>query len=206
MTSPWYRYVFLRHGQSLNNALYLSERKKDMVPDHKDTLSEKGESSVLAASKNIITLLARKPQPFKKYRVLCSPQERCIQTAKILIQQLTVNGFEQTKTMHEYDELREIKRNEVTNIQKAHNWGEIAFQIPENPDIVTIVVTHGQILRTGLHYKMNWPQHVQFGPGTASITMLDFQPNPEKYVLHVMGEASHTGPKSYTWKNNDLFS
>lgn len=221
---PWKRIIVIRHGQSVNTATWIEHLddpnvKNLMVPPEEDVLSGKGFRSVNSLVESLRTFLVRRPDNKSvPPRIISSPSVRCQQTAEIIANGLGVHGYgikdelaEMKKWDYQYDRAsgdhRQDDRRAHTEEHEATTaWCDTVFGVDsEDTSRVLIVVTHAIAMRRGLHRAMGLPPNVQFGPATASMTVIDYQRTTNLFSIHTMGECCHTGPESLTWRNNDLF-
>lgn len=183
-----------------------------MVPAHKDVLSAKGRTSVQKLGDSLSQFLLRQPDPRTNVIVRHSESVRCVHTARVLAEKLyQCQSFHiDVKPVSGLKELPKWDYQSVTTTpsedQLITQWIEATFDPSVDPSTAVIVVTHGNIARKGLHRFLGWPSNVQFGPATASMTVIDWNVTTNEKVVHVMGECCHTGPTSLTWKNQDLFT
>jgi len=212
--SRFQRIAICRHAQSENTFRWRWNRDRpestplDMLPAEGDCLSKDGLKQAVNLGQNLTVNLVRPPTAYKKVLIIHSSALRSVETANMVSDYLTKQGFQivgirSSPTLlelpsYDYSEEAKVKGDPI------ENWISTIFkdQLPSS-DTALVVITHAKIMMKGLQKVLGLDEHVRVAPSVASLTMLDYEPTESHVVVHSFGDI---GAKTcLAWHPADTF-
>ena len=164
------RIIIVRHGQSVNNAAWLSGTQN--VPEDQDTLSVVGTNQVMDLASMVYRFNKLGTHKGTTWKIFHSGKLRCKQTAQMLAQRM---GLDEIHVDPRLDEIPKSGPNA--------DWSWVDAVSEDCGTDVKVVVTHANAIRYGLE-KLLGITMAKIAPTIACMTILDSM--ERGYAIHTL--------------------